>query len=222
MGKKKAKPPVPPKEPAEPDGGKSWSDSLNELLKTVGEKFPNVTRLDGRMADEPALLVEPDGVIELASFLRKNDIIEMNYCRCVTGIDKVDRFEVVYNLASLFPDPEALSEGFDRIALVVVINDRENPVTKSLIELWSTVDFQEREAYDLVGINFDGHPDLRRVLLDEKFIGHPLRKDYPLEGKLEDMQAMDAYLDEDQIRMMKEAAGEEFDPIKDVPPSFKR
>ena len=223
MGKKQTKPAVPPKEAPEPTaGGKTWSADLTSLLDAVRERFPDVERRDARMVDEPALLVTPDRVLELAKFLYGYEKLPMNYCRCVTGTDKVDKYEVVYNLASMHLGDVATSEGFERLALVVVIKDRENPVTPSLIDVWRTADFQEREAYDLVGIKFDGHPDLRRILLDEKFIGHPLRKDYPLEGRLEDMRAMCAYLDEDQVRLMKEEAGEEFDPVRDVPPNFRR
>ncbi len=174
------------------------------------------------MADEPALIIGPGLVREVAFFLKENDILPLNYCRAVTGIDKVDQFEVVYNLAHLpFREDDPVPR-FERIALVVVIKDRKNPVTQSLIELWPSVDFQEREVFDLVGIEFEGHPDQRRILLDEEFKGHPLRKDYPLMGRWEDMQAIGAYLDEGQIREMKEEAGLEFDPEKDVPPSFRR
>ncbi len=221
MGKK-AKPPAPPKEPPEPEGGVSWSTSINSLLDEIAVRFPDVRRLDGRMVDEPALIVEPSKVVELALYLKKNDIISFNCCRSVTGLDKVDRFEVVYNLAVIPMPGQEPDRGFERIALVVEIGNRSNPRTFSLIDLWPSVDFQEREVFDLVGIHFDGHPDLRRILLDESFKGHPLRKDYPLIGRLSDMKAIDAYLDEGQIRTMKEDAGEDFDPIEDVPPSFKR
>ncbi len=222
MGKKKPKPPVPPKEAVEPEESRSWGDQMDSLLATVSEKFPSVKRLDARMIGEPALLSEPMEIKDLAIFLRDNDVLPFNLCRCVTGLDKVDRFEVVYNLAHVPSSGIPGDGGFKTIALVSVITDRENPSTQSLVEVWPTVDFQEREAYDLVGMGFDGHPDLRRILLDEEFKGFPLQKDYPLEGKWEDMQAMDAYLDEHQIQVMKEAAGLDFDPEKDVPPNFKR
>jgi NADH-quinone oxidoreductase subunit C len=221
MGKKD-KPPAPPPEPAEPEGGKSWSPELDALLEEVARRFPGATRRDGRMADEPALVVDPSGIIELASFLKDNDVLPFNACRSVTGLDKVDRFEVVYNLARIPMPGEGPAEGFERLAIAVVISDRTDPVTRSLVGLWPGVDFQEREAYDLLGIRFEGHPDLRRILLMDEFVGHPLRKDYPLKGRWEDMKAVDAYLDENQVRALKEEAGEEFDPLKDVPPSFRR
>ncbi len=221
MGKK-TKPPAPPPEPPEPEGGKQWSDVMNSILDAVGRKFPDVQRRDVRMVNEPALLVDPSNVVDLAGFLKDNDIYSFNYCRSVTGLDKVDRFEVVYNLTRM-PLPEE-ERGFtaETIAVVVVIGNREKPETQTLLDLWPSVDLQEREVYDLVGIVFSGHPDLRRVLLDEDFEGFPLRKDYPLIGKLADMEAIGAYLDEHQIKTMKEAEGLEFDPVKDVPPNYKR
>ena len=221
MGKK-AKSPTPPPDPPEPEGGKRWTEKVEKLLAEVARRFGDVERRDGRMADEPALIVNPSRVVELASFLKNNDILPLNYCRAVTGIDKVDRFEVVYNLAHLPMPGDASGGGFERIAMVVQVNDRTNPLTPSLIGLWPGVDFQEREVFDLLGVRFDGHPDLRRILLSEEFVGHPLRKDYPLMGRWEDMKAIDAYLDENQVRTMKEEAGLVFDPKEDTPPTYKR
>ena len=195
---------------------------MNSLLGAVKEKFPDVQRRDARMVDEPALIATPSVVKDLAGFLKENDIYPFDYCRSVTGLDKVDRFEVVYNLTRM-PDPgNSHGFSFERLALVVEIGDRENPETPTLLELWPSVDLQEREVYDLVGVSFAGHPDLRRVLLDEEFVGFPLRKDYPIIGKLEDMESIGAYLDEHQVKTMKEAEGLDFDPVKDVPPNYKR
>lgn len=221
MGKK-AKPPEPPKEPAEPEGGKKWSDRIENLLASVMEKFPAVERRDGRMVDEVALHVKPGEIFEVASYLKDNENLPMNFCTAVTGTDKVDRFEVVYNLFHLGTDFSDPTLEMERLALCVVIEDHENPSTRSLISLWKSVDFQEREVYDLLGVNFEGHPDQRRILLEDDFKGHPLRRDYPLIGDWADMQAVDAVLDEHQIRTMKEAAGESFDPDRDIPPNFKR
>jgi NADH-quinone oxidoreductase subunit C len=221
MGKK-VKPLSPPPEAVEPAGGKSWSDSMNALLEIVREKFPDATRRDAHAVGEPSLLVSPEKVVALASYLKGNNIFPMNYCRSVTGIDKIDRFEVVYNLAHIEKAENNTLIKFETIALVVVIGDRIDPKTSSLFNTWPTVDFQEREIFDLLGINFEGHPDMRRILLDDAFKGHPLRKDYPLIGKWEDMVAMEAYLDENQVRSMKEEAGKKFDPLKDVPPNYKR
>ncbi|HEX9746037.1 MAG TPA: NADH-quinone oxidoreductase subunit C, partial [bacterium] len=134
---------------------------------------------------------------------------------------KIDRFDVVYSLASLPKPGDSPEHGYRKISLVVQVADRENPVMPSLCKIWPGVEFQEREVYDMIGVVFENHPDLRRILLDEEFIGFPLRKEYPLYGKWEDMQAIRAYLDEQQIKMMKEDAELEFNS-DDVPPNFRR
>jgi len=221
MGKSQ-KPITPPPDPPEPEHPKVWGEFMDGLLAEVASRFPNVERRDGRLADEPALLVDPLGLVDLASFLRDNDLVPMNHCRCVTGTDKVDRFEVVYSLAHLPAPGVGGPLIFEKVSVVVVIDDRSRPQTPSLCKLWPAADFQEREIYDLLGIEFEGHPDLRRILLSDEFKGHPLRRDYPLIGRWDDMTAVDAHLDENQVRAMKEAAGKKFDPLKDVPPSYKR
>jgi NADH-quinone oxidoreductase subunit C len=221
MGKK-SKPLSPPPEPPEPEGGKSWSDSMDALLADITEKFPKVKRLDGRLVDEPALVTRPSEITKLANYLRENEHISFNMCRTVTGIDKIDRYEVVYNLARIPVSGTDSAAGYERIGIVVAIEDRSNPSTPSLFKTWKSVDFQEREIFDLLGIRFSGHPDLRRFLLEDEFKGHPLRKDYPLHGRWEDVQAVDAYLDEEQVKILREEAGLEFDPLKDVPPNYKR
>jgi NADH-quinone oxidoreductase subunit C len=86
------------------------------------------------------------------------------------------RFAVVYHLLSLVNN--------DRLRLRVNL-DEEPPVAESVVEVWSSANWYEREAFDLFGIVFDGHPDLRRILTDYGFIGHPFRKDFPLIGQVE-------------------------------------
>lgn len=87
------------------------------------------------------------------------------------------RFAVVYHLLSI-----TLNQ---RLRLVVYTGRANPPVVPSVIEVWSSANWYEREAFDLYGILFDGHPDLRRILTDYGFIGHPFRKDFPLSGNLE-------------------------------------
>jgi NADH-quinone oxidoreductase subunit C len=215
------KAPTPPPHPAEPSGGKSWGEPIDSLLIAISDRFPNVVLSDARLFGEAVLIVSPNEVFDLAMFLRDNEKCPFNYCRCVTGTDKIDIFDVTYNLARLPKLGQKPDAGFATIALLVRITDRKDPHTPSLVKIWPGVDFQEREIFDLVGVHFDGHPDLRRILLDESFEGCPLRKDYPLVGRWEDAMALDAYLDEGQVRTMKESAGLKFDP-GDVPPNYKR
>ena len=91
-------------------------------------------------------------------------------------LDEQQRFAAVYHLLSM--------RNNQRLRLRVFV-DSEQPIVPSVISLWSSADWFEREAFDLYGILFDGHPDLRRLLTDYGFIGHPFRKDFPLIGQVE-------------------------------------
>ena len=96
-----------------------------------------------------------------------------NFLRCLTGIDRGDHLEVVYNLMNL---------GTKEELLLKVKLPRESPEVPSVAALWPTANWLERETYDLFGIHFQGHPDLRRILLPDDWEGHPLRKDYEYRG----------------------------------------
>jgi NADH-quinone oxidoreductase subunit C len=220
MGKK-TKALAPPPDPVEPEQPKSWGYPMDSLLEKLAAKFPEARIRHNRSVGEPAILIAPHQVLELATWLKENDILPFSYCRSVTGTDKLERYEVAYNLAKLPAVGDEPSSGFHTIAVIVYVTNREDPKTASLTGVWPGADFQEREVFDLLGINFDGHPDLRRILLDEAFKGHPLRKDYPLIGRWEDMVALDASLDEHQVQTLKEEAGLKFEP-EDVPPGYKR
>lgn len=125
---------------------------------------------------QPALLIAPDRIVDVCLELRNNAATYFDFLSCITGVDygvEAGRFGVVYHLASI---PYKLQ-------LTLKISkehDRETgePVFKSLTPVYKTADWHEREAYDLVGIFFEGHPDLRRILLPDDWEGYPLRKDY--------------------------------------------
>lgn len=87
------------------------------------------------------------------------------------------RFAAVYHLLSV--------QNNQRLRLKVFAADNEFPVVPSVVDIWSSANWPEREAFDLMGIHFDGHPDLRRLLTDYGFVGHPFRKDFPLVGNVE-------------------------------------
>ena len=89
------------------------------------------------------------------------------------GVDAAPRFEVVYHLYSISKN--------HRLRIKVSVEERDC-VVDSVVSVWKAANWQEREIYDLLGIEFRGHPDLRRILMSDDWEGHPLRKDYPLEG----------------------------------------
>jgi NADH-quinone oxidoreductase subunit C/D len=116
----------------------------------------------------PGYVIRPDAVQDVLSTL-KNDA-GYDHLSCVTAQEYEDRYESIYHLKK-FDDPT-------QEVSVVVPADRENPVSESAEPVFRTADWHEREAYDLVGIEYDNHPDLRRILLPESWQGHPLAADY--------------------------------------------
>jgi NADH-quinone oxidoreductase subunit C len=104
----------------------------------------------------------------LALMTRLRDL-GFEYPDCCSGVDWRDRFEVVYHLSSL---------RFPTKAAVRVSVNRDDPVMPAMANLWPGFNWHEREVYDLFGVRFEGHPDLRRILLPEDWVGYPLRKDY--------------------------------------------
>ena len=96
--------------------------------------------------------------------------MKFDYLNYVTAVDYYSYFEVVYQLTSL--------EHNHSVIIKTRCYGRDNPVVPSVVGLWQGADFQEREIYDLMGIKFEGHPNLKRIFLWEGFPGHPLRKDF--------------------------------------------
>lgn len=143
-------------------------DPVEDAIARLTERFPEVA------ADERpnfgGYLVPPDQIRDVAAFVR--DELDFNYLSSVTGLDLIDdgKMEVVYHAYSI-------EKGGGALVLKVHV-DRENPTVPSLTPLWPGANFQEREIWDLYGINFEGHPDQRRILLWEGFEGHPMRKDW--------------------------------------------
>jgi len=132
-----------------------------EQIKT---KFPDAVEA----VSAQGIVIKNDQLRDVARYL--HDALAFDYLNNVTSVDWLDHFQVVYHLTSI-----------DRggAPLMLQVNAaRENPRVPSLVPVYRGADFQEREVYDLMGIQFDGHPNLRRILMWEGFAGHPLRKDY--------------------------------------------
>jgi len=142
--------------------------SHEEILAKLRERFPE------EIADQPegidfTVVVQAQKLPEIAAFLR--DEIGFDYLSNLTSVDHPDHFEVVYHLYSIRnPAPP--------FVLKVMLEDKENPRLPSVVGVWEGANFQEREVYDLMGIVFEGHPNLERILLWDGFPGHPLRKDF--------------------------------------------
>jgi NADH-quinone oxidoreductase subunit C len=124
---------------------------------------------------DQTITVKKNVLIDLFKFLRDDPALDFNFLMDLTAVDylnrKDNRFEVVYHFYSLKHN--------DRLRVKVPVSE-EDCTIDSVSSLWKTANWYEREVWDLYGIKFNGHPDMRRILLYEEFKGHPLRKDYPI------------------------------------------
>lgn len=146
-----------------------------QILEAMQRRFPNeVIETHDYRGDETAV-IKRDRIIEVLEWLKQSPDTAMDMLVDVTAVDylghKETRFEVVYHLLSL-------SHGW-RFRIKVPITE-EDPIVDSVISVYESADWAEREVWDMYGIKFDGHPNLKRLLLYEEFEGHPLRKDYPI------------------------------------------
>jgi NADH-quinone oxidoreductase subunit C len=124
---------------------------------------------------EVTVTIPREAIEEACYFLRDEHGFNMlaDLCGCDRGPEEEPRFEVNYHLFS--------TKHHSRLRLKVLLSEDE-PVVATVTDVWRTADWHERETYDLLGVKFNGHPDLRRILLPSDFDGHALRKDYPLRG----------------------------------------
>ena len=121
-------------------------------------------------SNEYSLLVKSESLFELASFLKTAPGLDFDYLTAITAVDYYDYFEVIYQLTSI--------EHNHSLVVKTRCYGRDNLALPSVVSLWRGADFQEREIHDLMGIRFDGHPNMKPIVLWEGFQGHPLRKDY--------------------------------------------
>ncbi len=115
-------------------------------------------------------VIPPEKLHELALQLKQEADLAFDYLFCLTGVDMVKYLEVIYHLESTLHKHQ--------LVLKVRTTDRENGTIDTVCDVWRTAEFHEREIYDLLGVKFTNHPDLRRLFLEEDWKGHPLRKDY--------------------------------------------
>lgn len=138
-----------------------------ELAEFVKKADPSCEIKEGKQFAE--VTVTPDKLYATAKMLKTGEETSFDFLVLVTGVDYGKELGVVYHLRS--------TKFGHTIVLKTRIQDREKPAVDSVCDLWHTAEFHEREAYDLVGIRFNNHPDLRRLFLDSSW-GFPLRKDY--------------------------------------------
>ncbi|MHA2621062.1 MAG: NADH-quinone oxidoreductase subunit C [bacterium JZ-2024 1] len=144
-------------------------------------------KISGRFADAGVTaslendwikVIAPRAIVRsVLEFIKTDPEIAGVYLRDLTAVDWKDRFEVLYHIKSM---------RFGYKIEVRTEAPRTHPIVPSAVGIWSAADWQEREVYDLFGIEFEGHPRLSRILLPDDWEGHPLRKDYPIQGPLKE------------------------------------
>ena len=130
---------------------------------------------------DDTLVVDAARIVDVMKTLRDDSELQMTMLVDLTAVDylgREPRFEVVYHLRSFKSGARLRVK-----APVAEPEDGSSPVIDTVTPLWASANWNEREAWDLYGIKFRGHPDLRRILMYEEFVGHPLRKDYPKEKR---------------------------------------
>ncbi len=145
----------------------------NPILTKLKEKFSESILEVAEFRGELTIVVRREDIVSLCTFLRDEPELAFNFLSDLCGVDRLGRqprFDVNYHLYSLDKN--------HRLRLKVKVEEGES--VPSVTSVWSTANWHEREVFDLFGIRFDNHPDLRRIVMPEDWEGHPLRKDFPL------------------------------------------
>ncbi len=153
--------------------------SLSNSLSSLRSRFSSAIVAENEFRGETTVQFDVGSLRDLLKFCR--DELKFDYLVDISSLDhfgEFPRYEMVYELYSM-------AEG-THLRLKALIQDEDNPSVPSVADLWPTADWHEREVYDMMGIRFEGHPDLRRILMWEGFPYYPLRKDFPLQGKPSD------------------------------------
>ncbi len=151
------------------------TEVLQNFVTNLKDENPNWV-LDVKDAlGEVSVTINGEFIVAICWFLKSKKDFDLlaDLCGCDRGVEDDPRFEVNYHLFS--------TKHYNRLRLKVLLTEDE-PKINTVTSVWRTADWHERETYDLLGIKFENHPDLRRILLPSDFDGHALRKDYPLRG----------------------------------------
>ena len=150
---------------------------IEELVESIKDKFSHAIEEVIAFRDEYTIRVKRENLLKVAKYLKENPECSFNFLSDLCGIDYPKgehHFEVVYHLYSI--------EHTHRLRMKVSLLASDLTIP-SVSSVWRTADWHERECYDMLGINFSDHPDLRRILTPDGFKDYPLRKDFPLRGR---------------------------------------
>lgn len=154
-----------------------------EIADLIKKKFPEEVKDVVEFRGQVSVTIKKDKILEIMRFLHDTPELYFDYLVDVCGVDylgkKDVRFEVVYHLLSIKYN--------HRIRIKAEVSEDDCSID-SVVKIWAGANWHERECYDMFGISFRGHPDLRRILMPEDWEGYPLRKDYPLKSDLGDKE----------------------------------
>ena len=153
--------------------GENWKLQISKIKSKFGNQIEEIKTPVDSPVDVPVVVVKKETVLDLLRFLKTE--FEYNFLSDLTATDEIPRlprFDIVYQLFSI--------TRHWRMRVKIRVEDQQP--APSIIEIWPSANWAEREVFDMFGIQFTNHPDLRRILMDERWQGYPLRKDYPLRG----------------------------------------
>jgi NADH-quinone oxidoreductase subunit C len=164
-----------------PDDWKDLSADDDIELRLILEKLPGQVVNSRLFRDEKTIWVKRDKIVDVLKLLRDSPETRFNFLSDLTCVDMLkmhapsqERFEIVYNLYSL--------STFKRLRVKAIVPESDTAID-TVESVWPAANWLEREVFDLFGINFNNHSDLRRIQMPDDWIGHPLRKDYPIGGE---------------------------------------
>lgn len=148
---------------------------LNQLTDLINKNFPEAKAVHNVAADaklDSSITIDASALLKVATWMRSNAELPFNALQCITGVDYLDYMEVCYIFGNF--DVNAPRE----VIMKVRLSERANPTLDSIVKAYEAANFLEREVYDMFGIKFNNHPDMRRILCPDDWKGWPLRKDY--------------------------------------------
>ena len=148
--------------------------TLTQVYERLRAKFPQGVTGVVECAGDPYAVIPAAAIVDVCKFLRDDPELRFELCASISGADDTVDFWVVYHLYSVAKN--------QRVRVKARVSEA-SPELPSAVPLWASANWMEREVWDLYGVRFRGHPDLRRILLYDGFEGHPLRKDYPKEKR---------------------------------------
>ncbi len=151
---------------------------MSAAVNLLQARFPDEVLEVVEFRGQTTIVVKPGRLVDICRALRDDPETSLRYLSMIAGMDYLPqspRFGLVYNLYS--------HQHHNRVTLKTRLADDAAPLAPSVTPVWTTANWHEREIYDMMGIRFQGHPDLRRILMPADWVGHPQRKDYPLRGQ---------------------------------------